>query len=886
MKTDEIRERYLTFFKERGHTVVPSDSLVPTNDPSLLFTGAGMNQFKEMFLGRGKMEYTRATSCQKCLRTGDIENVGRTARHHTFFEMLGNFSFGDYFKREAINWAWEFLLNEMKIPSSRLRVSVYKDDDEAYGIWADEIGVAAEMIYRFGAKDNYWPANAVEDGPNGPCGPCSEIFFDYGEGVGCGSPDCSPACDCDRFVEIWNLVFTQFERQDGGKLIPLPQKNIDTGMSLERLASVVQGKRTNYDIDIFHAPLNEIGRFTGAKYGADKETDRRMKRISDHARAVVFMISDGVLPANEGRGYVLRRLLRRAVSDGIAIGAKDAFVYRLVPVIAQVMGGAYGEILAKRENIAQIVKADEERFLETLAAGEDMIEKLIARMKEEGRKVVGGEEAFNLYDTFGYPIEFLVERMGEHGFEVDLVIFKREMDLQRERARAGSSMAADIFAGARSPVHDLASKVAATVFTGYHHMRTEATVKGVIKGPGLADKVTPADGEVAVVLDTTPFYAQSGGQVGDTGEIRGDNFTFVVKDTQGSEGLYLHMGAVTHGTLVVGAPAVAEVDAARRADIMRNHTATHLLQYALRKRLGAHVEQSGSLVTPERLRFDFTHFQAVRREELRDVERIVNGIVAEDMPVKTEETTLADARGRGVIALFGEKYGDEVRVVSVGDVSAELCGGTHLHHAGSIGFFKVISEESVAQGVRRITAVTGAGAVAAVHGLEDTLGEVSANLDAPLSRLVERSADVVAETRRLRKELEKVMASKASSAAKDLASAAKSFGSLRAIVERVDNLGVDELRKLIDGLKKETALVTILASVKDGKVALIGAVTKDLVAKGVSAANLIKAIAPEVEGGGGGKPDMAQAGGKNPAGVDRALDKARAEIEAVAAKLQ
>jgi len=885
MKTDEIREKYLRFFKERGHTVVPSDSLVPTNDPSLLFTGAGMNQFKEMFLGRGKMEYTRATSCQKCVRTGDIDNVGRTARHHTFFEMLGNFSFGDYFKREAIHWAWDFLMNEMKIPSSRLRVSVYKDDEEAYGIWANEIGVPADRIYRFGAKDNYWPANAIEDGPNGPCGPCSEIFFDYGEDVGCGDPDCSPACDCDRWVEIWNLVFTQFERQDGGKLIPLPQKNIDTGMGLERMASVMQGKRTNYDTDNFQTMIAEVGRLTHTKYGDDKETDRRMKRIADHARAVVFMISDGVLPANEGRGYVLRRLLRRAVSDGLAIGAKDAFVYKLVPSIAKVMGTAYGELVSKRENIASIVKADEARFLETLAAGEDMIEKLVARMKDEGRKIVSGEEAFKLYDTFGYPIEFLVERMGEHGFEVDLVVFKREMDLQRERARAGSSIAADIFAGAKSPVHDLASKVPATEFTGYHHLRTEATTRGIIKGNGLPARIGAADGDVALVLDSTPFYAQSGGQVGDTGEIRGDNFTFVVKDTISAEGLYLHMGAVTHGTLVVGAPVVAEVDAARRADIMRNHTATHLLHYALRKRLGTHVEQSGSLVTPERLRFDFTHFQAVRREELRDVERIVNSVVSADMPVKTEETTLVEARGRGVIALFGEKYGDEVRVVSVGDVSMELCGGTHLHHAGSIGFFKVISEESVAQGVRRITAVTGAGAVAAVHGLEDTLGEISANLDAPVSRLVERSADVVAETRRLRKELEKIAASQASSAAKDLASAAKPYGPLRAIVERIDNLGVEDLRKLIDGLKKESSLVTVLASVKDGKVALIAAVSKDLLPKGASAVTLIKSIAPEVEGGGGGKPDMAQAGGKNPAGVDKALTKARSEIEALAAKL-
>ena len=605
-----------------------------------------------------------------------------------------------------------------------------------------------------------------------------------------------------------------------------------------------------------------------------------MKRIADHARAVTFMIADGVLPANEGRGYVLRRLLRRAVSDGITLGAKDAFVYKLIPVIAQVMGAQYPELVAKRENIARMVKADEDRFLETLTSGEEMMEKLVARMKEEGRKVVSGEEAFKLYDTFGYPVEFLIERMAEVGFEVDVAVFKQEMEMQRERARAGSSMAADIFAGARSPVHDLASKLKSTSFVGYEHMRTESKVAGIIKDDHVADSASAADGDVAVVLDRTPFYAQSGGQVGDTGEIRGDGFTFVVSDTQVSEALYLHVGKVTHGALKVGARAVAEVDVERRTNIMRNHSATHLLQYALRRRLGTHVEQSGSLVEPGRLRFDFTHFQGVRREELRDVERIVNSIVADDLAVATCLTTLDEARGKGIIALFGEKYGDEVRVVSVGDLSAELCGGTHVNRAGTIGFFKITSEESVAQGVRRITAVTGAAAVAAVHELEETLEAAAGALDVPVSRVVERARDLSAEAKRLRKEVDKAAAGQASSAARDLLSGAKRLTNLRALVERVDNLSVEDMRKYLDGLKKETALVTVLGSVRDGKVTLIGSVSKDLVAKGLSAVEIIKSAAAAVEGGGGGRPDMAQAGGKNPAGLDKALANALAGIEA------
>jgi len=874
MKTDEIRRRYLEFFGREGHTIVPSDSLVPGGDPSLLFTGAGMNQFKEMFLGRGKMEYTRATSCQKCLRTGDIENVGRTAAHHTFFEMLGNFSFGDYFKRETIKWAWEFLLAELKVSEERLRVSVYTDDEEAYDIWANEVKVPARKIYRFGARDNFWPANAPQDGPNGPCGPCSEIFYDLGESVGCGRPSCDPSCSCGRFVEVWNLVFTQFDRKDGGVLDPLPQKNIDTGMGLERIAAVMQGKRTNFEIDIFKPLLAEISRLTGTPYGRAAESDQRIRRIADHARATVFVISDGVLPSNEGRGYVLRRLLRRAVSDGITLGAEQVFVHTLVPVVAAVMGSQYPEIASKRENIARLVKAEEERFRETLMVGEGIIEKLLAALEAEGRKVISGEEAFRLHDTYGYPIEFLIERAAGAGFEVDAAGFEHEMEAQRERARSGSNIAADIFAGAKNPLHDLARTARATDFRGYEHDRVETRVVGILKGTALVDRATRADDEVALILEATPFYAESGGQVGDAGSIRGEGFVFEVADTQRSEGFFLHVGKLAQGSVAVGAPAVAQIDFERRLNVMRNHTATHLLQYALRKRLGNHVEQSGSLVAPERLRFDFTHFEGLRKEEIRDVERIVNEVIAENLPVSTYQTSLDDALSQGIIALFGEKYGAEVRVVRVGERSAELCGGTHLDRAGSIGFFKVIAEESVAQGVRRITAVTGAAAVEAVHRLETTIDDAARALDVPASRLVERSGEVVAEAKRLRKELEREATAKASSAAQDLTASAAKLKSLRVIVKRLDGLSVDDLRRCVDGLKNEKGLVTVLGSVKDDKVALVGAVSKDLVAKGLSAVTLVKQAASEIDGGGGGRPEMAQAGGKNPAGLDRALEKA------------
>ncbi|MHC4712253.1 MAG: alanine--tRNA ligase [Planctomycetota bacterium] len=872
MKTDEIRERFLEYFRKQGHTVVPSDSLVPPDDPSLLFTGAGMNQFKDLFLGTGKKEYSRATSCQKCLRTGDIENVGRTAAHMTFFEMLGNFSFGDYFKRESINWAWDFLLTEFKLPEEKLCVSVYKDDNEAYAIWADEIGVPAAKIYRFDADENFWPANAVEDGPNGPCGPCSEIFYDFGPQVGCRRKECEPSCDCDRFVEQWNLVFTQYDRRDGGELTELPQKNIDTGMGLERIASLMQGKSTNFEIDIFLPLLDAICQTTSVRYGEADESNRRIRRIADHSRAAVFMISDGVLPANEGRGYVLRRLLRRAVSDGIALGASDNFVYHLVPVITDAMKAPYPELTGRRENIARLVKAEEEHFRETLVVGGEMLERVFEELKRKGERTVSGPGAFRLYDTYGYPVEFIAEKAGERGYTVDLAGFEREMEGQRERARSASKIAEDIFASVRGPVHELASRIPSTGFLGYEQTRIETSVAAVIRGEELVDSAAEGDDGIILVLESTVFYAEAGGQVGDTGKIRGDEFVFEVSDMQSREGLHLHIGRVSHGAVSAGAAAVAEIDVERRLNIMRNHTATHLLHHALRRRLGDHVEQAGSLVAPDRFRFDFTHFQAMRTEEIRDVERIVNGAIVEDLAVLTSQTSLQQAREEGVIALFGEKYGEEVRVVRIGDLSAELCGGTHLERSGSIGLFKILSEESVARGVRRITAVTAMTAVGEVHRLESELETMALALDVPLSRVSERVEEIVGETKDLRRKLSDVAAERASSAAKDLLASVRPLTHLRAVVERLDGLTVDDLRRCADGLKAEQGLIAILGSVKDDRPSLIVCASPDLVAKGFDAVAIARRAAAKIKGGGGGKATMAQAGGKDPSGLDAALE--------------
>ncbi|HUR38912.1 MAG TPA: alanine--tRNA ligase, partial [Planctomycetota bacterium] len=712
---DEIRERYLEFFKKRGHTAYPSDSLVPPNDPSLLFTGAGMNQFKDMFLGRGTLPFKRATTSQKCLRTGDLDAVGRTSRHHTFFEMLGNFSFGDYFKREAINWAWEFATKEMKIAAERLYISVYKDDPEAYKIWNEEVGIPANHLYRLGEGDNFWPANAPSQGPNGPCGPCSELYYDYGPKYGCGSPDCSITCGCNRYVEIWNLVFTQFDRQDGGVLKPLPQKNIDTGAGLERWASVLQGVHSNFETDVFMAIIGAEANILNLTYSPGTEQSSRMRRIADHVRALTFCIADNALPGNSGRNYVVRRILRTALRDGVQLGHDKAFLHRLVPAVVAVMKRGYPYLTERQQTVEQVIKVEEEKFLDTLEKGNELITGAIDRLRKEGKDTLPGEEAFKLYDTFGFPIEMTEQILRDHKLKLDRNRFEQIVEGRSE----GNRKSVDIFE--KGPFSDIKEqKVPTTEFLGYKIPMADiakpqdATVLRIVR---IGDRkkydeskkditaftsmlnaktssLVESAGEgadVAVLLDRTPFYGEGGGQAGDGGRIT-DGATVAVEDCRKPDNYYFHFGRVTKGTLKVGARVGVAVDAERRLNVMRNHTGTHLLQAALRSVLGDHVSQAGSVVEADRLRFDFSHFQALTPEEIRKVEDWVNRVIFSDPPVTKVEMSREEATASGAIAFFGEKYGDRVRVVTIGPkLSVEFCGGTHLEHASTIGALRITS---------------------------------------------------------------------------------------------------------------------------------------------------------------------------------------------------
>ncbi|HLY09870.1 MAG TPA: alanine--tRNA ligase, partial [Planctomycetota bacterium] len=756
---DEIRERYLDFFRKRGHTIYPSDSLVPPNDPSLLFTGAGMNQFKDMFLGRGTLPFKRASTSQKCLRTGDLEAVGRTSRHHTFFEMLGNFSFGDYFKREAITWAWEFATKEMSIAPDRLYISVYKDDPEAYTIWNEEIGIPANHLFRLGEGDNFWPANAPSQGPNGPCGPCSELYYDYGPKYGCGSPDCSITCGCNRYVEIWNLVFTQFDRQDGGVLEPLPQKNIDTGAGLERWASVLQGVHSNFETDVFMAIIGAEAQILSLTYSPGTEQSSRMRRIADHVRALTFCIADNALPGNTGRNYVVRRILRTALRDGVQLGYDKAFLHRLVPAVVAVMKHGYPYLVDRQKTIEQVIKAEEEKFLDTLEKGNELITEAIARLRKAGKDMLSGEEAFKLYDTFGFPIEMTEQILRDQKLKLDRKGFERIIEGRSEVDRTQ----VDIFE--KGPFSTLKEqKVPTTEFLGYTvpvadlARPQEASVLGIIrigdrkkydeskkditaftsllnaKTSTLVESASTGD-EVAVLLDRTPLYGEGGGQAGDAGTITGDA-TVAIEDCRKPDGYFMHFGKVTKGTLKAGAKVKVAVDVGRRLNIMRNHTGTHLLQAALRAVLGPHVQQAGSVVEADRLRFDFSHFQALTPEEIRKVEDWVNGVVFSDYPVTKVEMTMEEAKGKGAIAFFGEKYGDRVRVVTVGpSLSVELCGGTHLEHSATIGGFRVTSESSIGSGIRRIEAVTGPKVIELTRANEALLGDLSKQLKSPVADL-------------------------------------------------------------------------------------------------------------------------------------------------------
>ncbi|MBN1526767.1 MAG: alanine--tRNA ligase [Candidatus Omnitrophica bacterium] len=838
MKTDDIRRAYLEFFRSKGHEVVASDSLVPKDDPTLLFTGAGMNQFKERFLGRN-VTYKRAASSQKCLRTGDLENVGRTAGHHTFFEMLGNFSFGDYFKKEAIGWAWEFLTQSLKLKPQNLWASVYQDDEEAFGIWKDVIKLPAYKIIRFGAKENFWPSEAPAKGPNGPCGPCSEIFYDWGEKFGCGKPGCTPACECGRFSEVWNLVFTQFDRQPDGALKPLPSKNIDTGMGLERIAAVMQGVRTNFEIDIFRPVVEEIKKASKSR----RINMSRVNAIADHIRAVTFTICDGVMPSNEERGYVIRKLIRRCAIYARELDIKPPFAYKLVSAVVEAMKPQYPALVERRDDIAQVVKREEESFLFVL---QTQIPKVEEAFKELAHAKGGADlaaAAFDFYDTYGMPYEMLEEMAEKYGLKIDRTAFETLLEKQRELSRAKTKIKSEIF------TETFAKKVEAlglkTEFLGYENSHAEAKVVAVL-------------GAGEVILDRTPFYGESGGQVGDWGEIETASGRMEVEDAKRIGDTIVHIGRMERGAIKTGEKAKVRIDDTVRKKIMRNHTATHLLQAALRKVLGDHVHQTGSLVDQDHLRFDFTHMKKMDEREIGRVEELVNDAIKKAIPVTKEIKSIKEAQAEGATALFGEKYGDTVRVVSVSGVSNELCGGTHVDNTGEIGLFKIIRESSTASGVRRIEAVTGA---AAEEWMEKQEERAAAQEKSEAAKEEAKKAMAL----RLKEELAKVDSFVAN---------ARAAGSARVVVEKIDGVTMDVLRTLSDAIKAKAggARTAVVLATDDGaKVSFIVALTEDLSKGKIGANEIAKALAAQVSGSGGGRPDFAQGGGKEPAKLESAL---------------
>ena len=862
MKTADIRRTFLDFFEQKGHAIVPSSSLVPANDPTLLFTNAGMVQFKDVFLGRETRPYTRAASAQRCVRAGgkhnDLENVGYTARHHTFFEMLGNFSFGDYFKREAIAYAWELLTEVFRLPPERLWVTVYAEDDEAADIWLEEIGIDPARFTRIGDKpggaryesDNFWAM-----GDTGPCGPCSEIFYDHGPEVP-GGPPGSPDEDGDRYVEIWNLVFMQYNRDAEGNLHLLPRPSVDTGMGLERLAAVLQGVHSNYEIDLFRHLIAAAAEVLGTR-----ETDNvSLRVIADHIRSCAFLITDGVLPSNEGRGYVLRRIIRRAIRHGYLLGAKEPFFYRLVAPLAEEMGDAYPELVAARPQVERVLRQEEERFAETLEKGMALLEEAIAGL--EG-KVIPGELVFRLYDTYGFPVDLTADIARERNLTLDMAGFEREMAAQRERARTASRFEVDYNAGLKVDV--------CTEFTGYEHLVERARIEALYRNEDAVERLRAGEKGV-VVLDHSPFYAESGGQVGDTGVIETATARFRVTDTQKSGHAILHIGEVEEGELVVGEEVEARVDEARRRAVMLNHSATHLLHAALRRVLGEHVQQKGSLVGPDRLRFDFSHFEPLTEAQLREVEHLVNEQIRRDLEVEARVMPLEEARRTGAMALFGEKYGDEVRVLQMGDFSIELCGGTHVRRVGEIGLFKIVSESGIAAGVRRIEAVTGEKALEYAEDIESRLHHIAALLKAPPEQADEKVAQLLERQRTLEKELERLRAKLAASQGSALTDRTVEVEGIPVLATRLeDGTPVKVLRETLDQLRNRLGSgVVVLGTVNEGKVNLVAGVTKDLTDR-IHAGNLIRAVAERVGGKGGGRPDMAQAGGNRPEQLDAAL---------------
>ncbi|EAA7089337.1 alanine--tRNA ligase [Salmonella enterica] len=872
--TAEIRQAFLDFFHSKGHQVVASSSLVPNNDPTLLFTNAGMNQFKDVFLGLDKRNYSRATTSQRCVRAGgkhnDLENVGYTARHHTFFEMLGNFSFGDYFKHDAIQFAWELLTGEnwFALPKERLWVTVYETDDEAYEIWEKEVGIPCERIIRIGdnkgapyASDNFW-----QMGDTGPCGPCTEIFYDHGDHIW-GGPPGSPEEDGDRYIEIWNIVFMQFNRQADGTMEPLPKPSVDTGMGLERIAAVLQHVNSNYDIDLFRTLIEAVAKVTGATDLGNKS----LRVIADHIRSCAFLVADGVLPSNENRGYVLRRIIRRAVRHGNMLGAKETFFYKLVGPLIEVMGSAGEELKRQQAQVEQVLKTEEEQFARTLERGLALLDEELAKLQGD---TLDGETAFRLYDTYGFPVDLTADVCRERNIKVDEAGFEAAMEEQRRRAREASGFGADYNAMIRV---DSASE-----FKGYDHLELNGKVTALFVD-GKAVEVINAGQEAVVVLDQTPFYAESGGQVGDKGELKGAGFTFAVDDTQKYGQAIGHLGKLSAGALKVGDAVQADVDEARRARIRLNHSATHLMHAALRQVLGTHVAQKGSLVSDKVLRFDFSHNEAMKPSEIRQVEDLVNAQIRRNLPIETNIMDLDAAKAKGAMALFGEKYDERVRVLSMGDFSTELCGGTHASRTGDIGLFRIISESGTAAGIRRIEAVTGEGAMATVYAQSDRLNDIAHLLKGDSQNLGDKVRAVLERTRQLEKELQQLKDQAAAQESANLSSKAVDLNGVKLLVSELAGIEPKMLRTMVDDLKNQLgSTVIVLATVVEGKVSLIAGVSKDVTDR-VKAGELIGMVAQQVGGKGGGRPDMAQAGGTDAAALPAAL----ASVQGwVSAKLQ
>ncbi|MEM7503449.1 MAG: alanine--tRNA ligase [Pseudomonadota bacterium] len=851
--TNELRQAFLDFFAARDHEVVASSPLVPGNDPTLLFTNAGMVQFKDVFLGKDKRSCQRAVSSQRCVRAGgkhnDLENVGYTARHHTFFEMLGNFSFGDYFKERAIRLAWEFLTDTLGLPEEKLWVTVFRDDDEAADIWLNTMGVDPERFSRMGEKDNFWAM-----GDTGPCGPCSEIFFDHGPQVP-GGPPGSPDEDGDRYVEIWNLVFMQFDRNAAGELAALPKPSVDTGMGLERVAAVMQAVHSNYQIDLFASLIQATADLLGVK----NDGASSLNVIADHIRACSFLIVDGVLPGNEGRGYVLRRIIRRAVRHGKKLGADDPFFYRLVAPLCEEMGGAYPELAKAREHVEKVLKREEERFAETLDQG---LEILAAELAAVDEKTLSGEVAFKLYDTYGFPVDLTADIVRERGMAIDTEGFEKAMNTQREQAKAASKFAATADANVTTDLE--------TDFLGYDGTAGKGTVAALYRDGQAVDELGKGE-EGAAILDSTPFYAESGGQVGDTGRLTGENAEFAVTDTQKSGNANLHYGRMAQGKLRVGDAVAADVDAARRHDIVLNHSATHLLHAALRSVLGDHVTQKGSLVAPDRLRFDFSHYEPVHPEQIQAIEDAVNAEIRSNSAANVSHMSYDEAIAAGAMALFGEKYGDEVRVLRLGNTSVELCGGTHVARTGDIGVFKITGESGVASGIRRIEAVTGAGALKWIDGQLSQLGDIAARLKSTPDRVGQKIDQLVTRNRELEKELAGAKQALLSGSAGDREDQVTEIDGIKVMVSRVDGADAKTLRDAVDRFKDRLqSAVVVLGSVEDGKVRLAAGVTRNNVDR-VHAGDVIGPVAAQVGGRGGGRPDFAQAGGSQPDQLDAAL---------------